>query len=129
VTPRRLRWTVLGLVVLALLGTVVAFRLASDVGISEVWRTDTGTELRREPGGDVLDEYILMPCTDPSGKRVDYVARRRSHLDGPAWTGQGVIHRLDETETVVEAGGERWRRFLVRQEGLTPEEVPSDLSK
>ena len=118
------RWIVVGLVALALLGTVVVLGLRSEIGITEVWRTDAGTEIRDEPGGDVLNGYVLMPCTDPSGKRVDYVARL-----GPAWPDPKCIHRLDETETVVEAGGERWRRFLVRQEGITPEEVGNDLLK
>lgn len=125
----RVRWTVIGLVALAVLGTVVAFRLGSGIGITEVWRTDKGTELRREPGGDVLDEYILLPCSDSSGKRVDYVARRRSPLDVHPLLDRKVIHRLDETGNVVESGGERWRRFLVREEGLTPEEVPNDLDR
>ncbi len=128
-TSRRLRWIVIGLVLLALAGTVVAFRLRSDIGLTEVWRTDTGEVLHRGPGGAPLDECILLPCTDPSGKRVDYVARRASPLEGPVWPGQGVIHRLDATETVVESGGERWRRFLVRAEALTPDEVEDDLLK
>lgn len=125
----RLRWTVIGLVLIALVGTVVAFRLRSDVGLTEVWRTDTSEVLHSGPGGAALDDIVLLPCSDPSGKRVDYVARRPSPLDGPVLPGQGVIHRLDETEAVVELRGERWHRFLVRAEALTPEEVEHDLDK
>jgi hypothetical protein len=127
VTQRRLRWTVVGLVVLALLGAAVNFRLRNDIAHTEVWRTDRGTELRSGPGGDVLDEYALLVCADPSGKRVDYVARRRSRLY--FWLGQSSLHRLNETGTVVEIGGERWRRFHVREAAITPEEIESDLNK
>jgi hypothetical protein len=127
VTRRRLGWTVAGLLVLASIG-IVAVCVLRDAGApTEVWRTVNGTELHREPGGEVVDDYILLPCTDPSGERVDFVARRRSPLDAltgwPGRSGGGLLHRLDETETSIVAGGKRWHRFVVNEHGLTSEEA------